>query len=79
MVLGPRQQREMQLALNNRFEELQQIVDSIDARSASATVVEDQAQIFAAIQELPDGFDGLNAQMRRSVLDRFSIPSSDMH
>ena len=53
-----------QASLGDRFEELEKIVSSIDAREAEATVELDHDNIFAAIKLLPDGFDGLNKEMR---------------
>ena len=64
VVLGWRRQRELQASLGDRFEELEKIVSSIDAREAEATVELDHDNIFAAIKLLPDGFDGLNKEMR---------------
>ena len=57
VVLGPVQQQELQLALADRFVELEQMVGGIDARLAEATVAADQSKIFEAIELLPGGSD----------------------
>ena len=67
VVLAPRQERLLQRSLDTRFAELRQIVEKIEAREAEASAPRDQIQIFAAIEELQGGFDGLNATMRRPL------------
>ena len=49
-----------QSSLEQRFAEVGGVARSIDARLAEATVPADRDQIFAAIERLDGGFDGLN-------------------
>jgi hypothetical protein len=64
VVLGWRQQRELQAWLGERYIELEGIISGIDARAAEATAERDRDNIFAAIERLPGGFDGLNEKIR---------------
>ena len=66
VVLGPKQQLNLQLSLAERFGELEARVGNIDAHLAEATVEEDRKQIFASIAQLEGGFTDLNEQMQRA-------------
>ena len=56
MALGQTNTREMQLQLEGQLDDISELVDRIDARSAEATMPEDKEKIFAAVEELPGGF-----------------------
>ena len=64
VALGMQQQRDVQLKLEFMFHKLEATIGSIDARQAEATVEGDKTNIFNAIEELPDGFDGLNRSIK---------------
>ena len=66
VVLGASQQRDLQMRLADRFDELDRIISGIDARLADATVLLDRTHIFGAIERLEGGFDGLNERIRHS-------------
>ena len=76
VVLGPRQERELQMALVDRFAELQAIVTGIDVQLAEATVERDRVETFEAIKQLPGGFDGLNSEVRQALL-RWLVEASE--
>jgi hypothetical protein len=61
VALGRKQQDSARENLAMNFGALQAAIDGIDAAKAEATVEADRTQIFAAIENLPGGFDGLNA------------------
>ena len=67
VVLGRSQRRQMQKALEERFDELEQTLNAIDARRAQATVEADRSAIFGAVEMLDSGFDGLNGAMRSAL------------
>jgi hypothetical protein len=66
VVLGRRQERQLQLQLGERFNELAGVVGSIDARLAEATKESDRTLIFAAVDALDGGFDRLNEGIRNA-------------
>ena len=76
VVLGPKQQLELQLSLADRFTELEAIVNGIDVHLAEATVETDRVKTFAAIEQLPGGFEGLNANVR-GALHRWLVQASE--
>ena len=51
VVLGRKQQRQLQKALEDRFVELEDNLSQIDARRAEATVIADRAAIFDAVED----------------------------
>ena len=66
-VLGSKEQNDLQVQLNEKFGELEQIVNSLDSRSADATGEEDRAKIFGAIETLPGGFDELDENIQMAL------------
>ena len=67
VILGEDQRRRMQLSLKEEFAQILSTVRSIDARKADVTVEQDRINIFGAIEQLPDGFNGLNFALRMSL------------
>ena len=67
VVLGRKQQRQLQKALEDRFVELEDNLSQIDARRAEATVMADRAAIFDAVEGMTSGFEGLNDTMRAAL------------
>eukprot|EP01047_Picozoa_sp_COSAG01_P057673 COSAG01_NODE_6697_length_3539_cov_4.359302_2_plen_1026_part_00 len=77
-VLGRRQRRELQRALEKRFHELESSLSRIDARRAEATVIEDRAAIFNAVEDMDQGFEGLNDAMRSALRRWLAEAAADL-
>ena len=67
VVLGRKQRRELQRALEDRFDRLEKNLSRIDARLAEATVIGDRVVIFEAVEDTSAGFEGLNEAMRTAL------------
>ena len=67
MGLGQDAQRTLREALECKFSLIASTIRSLDARKANVTVESDRTNIFGAIRQLPDGFDGLNRDLRRAL------------
>ena len=65
--LGQDAQRTLREALECKFSLIASTIRSLDARKANVTVESDRTNIFGAIRQLPDGFDGLNRDLRRAL------------
>ena len=67
-VLGSKQQRSLQLSLGaEKFKSLQQMVGSLDSRTADATDDADQVKILCAIETLPGGHDELDRNIQTAL------------
>ena len=78
VVLGRKQRRELQRAIEERFDELENNLSRIDARRAEATVIEDRAAIFEAVEDMDAGFEGLNEAMRAALRRWLAEAAADL-
>ena len=62
---------------SDEFSSVLSAIRSIDARKADVTVETDRDNIFGAIEQLPDGFDGLNQKLRECLLNWFVDRAKD--
>ena len=67
-MLGSKQQRSLQLSLGaEKFKSLQQMVGSLDSRTADATDDADKVKIFGVIEKLPGGHDELDRNIQTAL------------
>jgi hypothetical protein len=62
---------------SDEFSSVLSAIRSIDARKADVTVETDRDNIFGAIEQLPDGFEGLNQKLRECLLNWFTDRAKD--
>ena len=67
-ILSARRQTKLMLELNTKFKELDDVVSSLNSRTADATGEEDRMKIFDAIEhDLPNGHDELDENLQTAL------------
>eukprot|EP01048_Picozoa_sp_COSAG05_P004251 COSAG05_NODE_223_length_13640_cov_1551.628979_1_plen_1104_part_00 len=68
-IVGPAQQSDLRINLNEKFSKLEAIVSSLDSLTADATGEDDRIKIFSAISELPGGHAELDETLQDALLE----------
>ena len=67
-ILSAQRQTKLMLELNSKFKELDDVVNSLNSRTADATGEEDRMKIFNAIEhDLPNGHDELDENLQTAL------------